>query len=61
MIFMELTPVARTLLIPLAFRAAETQRPDAILHDEQAVALAAGWTPVFCQRSTSKTWISCAP
>ncbi len=36
----ELSPVARTLLIPLAFRAAESQRPDAILHDEQAVALA---------------------
>ncbi len=36
----ELSPVARTLLIPLAIRAAESQRPDAILHDEQAVALA---------------------
>ncbi len=36
----ELSPVARTLLIPLAFRAAETQRPDAILHDEEALELA---------------------
>jgi len=32
-------PVARTLLIPLAYRAIESQRPDALLRDEQAVAL----------------------
>ena len=36
----QLSPVARTLLIPLAFRAAESQRPDSILHDEQALELA---------------------
>jgi len=31
--------VAETLLIPLYFRAQETQRPDALVRDEQAVAL----------------------
>ncbi len=36
----ELSPVERTLLIPLAFRAADSQRPDAILHDDQALDLA---------------------
>src|SRR5512135_1858058 len=36
----QLSPVERTLLIPLAFRAAESQRPDAILRDEQALELA---------------------
>jgi O-methyltransferase involved in polyketide biosynthesis len=35
----ELPPLARTLLIPLAYRAIESQRPDAILRDPQAVAL----------------------
>ncbi len=41
----ELSPVARTLLIPLAFRAAESQRPDAILHDDQALELARCLSP----------------
>jgi O-methyltransferase involved in polyketide biosynthesis len=35
----ELTGVARTLLVPLACRAIESIRPDAILHDPHAVAL----------------------
>src|SRR3989304_4690532 len=35
----ELPPLARTLLIPLAYRAIESQRPDALLRDEQAVEL----------------------
>lgn len=41
----ELSPVARTLLIPLAFRAAESQHPDAILRDEQALELASRLDP----------------
>jgi len=35
----ELPPLARTLLIPLAYRAIESQRSDALLRDEQAVTL----------------------
>jgi O-methyltransferase involved in polyketide biosynthesis len=35
----ELPPVARTLIIPLAARARETTRPDALLHDPKAVEL----------------------
>ena len=35
----QLSGVAETLLIPLYFRAQETQRPDALVKDEQAVAL----------------------
>lgn len=35
----ELTGVAETLLIPLYIRAVESQRPDALLKDEKAVAL----------------------
>ena len=35
----QLGGVAETLLIPLYFRAKETQRPDALVRDEQAVAL----------------------
>lgn len=35
----QLSGVAETLLIPLYFRAKETQRPDALVRDEQAVAL----------------------
>ncbi len=35
----QLNGVAETLLIPLYFRAKETQRPDALIKDEQAVAL----------------------
>lgn len=34
-----LSDVAETLLIPLSVRALESQRPDALLHDETAVAL----------------------
>ena len=32
----ELPPLARTLLIPLAYRAVESQRPDALLRDDRA-------------------------
>lgn len=35
----KLSDVAETLLIPLYVRAMKSQRPDALLHDEQAVAL----------------------
>ncbi len=35
----QLGDVAETLLIPLYFRAKETQRPDALIRDEQAAAL----------------------
>ena len=35
----ELPPVARTMLIALAYRAVESQRQDALLKDEQAVTL----------------------
>ncbi len=35
----DMPPAARTLLIPLAYRAAENRRPDAILRDEQAAGL----------------------
>src|SRR5512143_3952668 len=35
----QLGDVAETLLIPLYFRAKETQRPDALVKDEQAAAL----------------------
>lgn len=35
----ELPPVARTMLIALAYRAVESQRPDALLKDEQALHL----------------------
>lgn len=35
----DLSPVARTLLIALAYRAIESSRPDAILKDEQAASL----------------------
>ncbi len=54
MFIMQLSPVARTLLIPLAFRAAETQRPDAILHDEQAVALARRLDPTCLPKVNQK-------
>lgn len=37
--FPELQGVARTLLVPLACRAIESIRPDALLHDPQAVVL----------------------
>ena len=37
----ELSGVAETLLIPLYVRALESQRPDALLRDERAVALVA--------------------
>ena len=37
----DFSPVARTLLIPLVYRALESRRPDGILRDERAVTLAA--------------------
>ena len=48
----ELPPLARTLLIPLAYRAIESQRPDAILRDPQAVTLIGQFDEDF--RKTSK-------
>ena len=35
----DLPPVSRTLLIPLAYRAKESQRPDALLRDSRAANL----------------------
>jgi O-methyltransferase involved in polyketide biosynthesis len=44
-----LTGVAATLLIPLYIRAMESQRPDALLKDETAVALVTRMDSVFSQ------------
>jgi O-methyltransferase involved in polyketide biosynthesis len=43
----DLAGVAETLLIPLYVRALETERPDALLKDERAVALVAQMRPAF--------------
>jgi O-methyltransferase involved in polyketide biosynthesis len=43
----ELPPLARTLLIPLAYRAIESQRPDPLLQDERAVALSSQFDEDF--------------
>ena len=47
--FLNLNGVARTLLVPLACRALESPRPDAILHDPRAVEVynALGGNPDF--------------
>ena len=42
--------MAETLLIPLYFRAKETQRPDALVKDEQAVALVRRLVLTLCAR-----------
>jgi O-methyltransferase involved in polyketide biosynthesis len=42
-----LSGAAETLLIPLYIRALESQRPDALLHDENAVALVEQMAPDF--------------
>jgi len=39
LVITELPPVARTLLIPLAYRAIESQRSDALLRDQRALEL----------------------
>jgi len=44
-----LSGVAETLLIPLYIRAIESQRPDALLKDEKAVALATQMDSAFSQ------------
>ena len=42
-----LTAISETLLIPLYVRAIESQRPDALLRDEKAVALVERWKADF--------------
>jgi O-methyltransferase involved in polyketide biosynthesis len=45
----DLSGVAETLLIPLYVRAVESQRPDALLKDENAVALLEAWKDSFAR------------
>lgn len=40
-ITMHLSPLSKTLLLPLVFRAMESRRPDALLHDPRAAEIAA--------------------
>jgi O-methyltransferase involved in polyketide biosynthesis len=45
----DLPPVSRTLLIPLAYRALESQRPDALVCDPRAVALVRAFDEDFSE------------
>ena len=50
----QLSGVAETLLIPLYFRAQETQRPDVLVKDEQAAALVKQLDYDFSRDQTSE-------
>lgn len=48
-------PVARTLLIPLAYRAAESERSDALLRDERALELASRFDEDFLNEARTSS------
>jgi O-methyltransferase involved in polyketide biosynthesis len=52
--YQDLSGVAETLLITLYIRAMESQRPDALIKDEKAEALASQMDPDFMQKKMAK-------